>query len=74
MIRRIWTLLPRRLRREALFGAMAALAPRIDRPEPDGQGCWRWLAISPPPPASAPPPAAWPPGCARPGWRRMRPT
>jgi glycosyltransferase involved in cell wall biosynthesis len=38
MIRRIWTLLPRRLRREALFGLMAALAPRIDRPEPDGQG------------------------------------
>ncbi|MDB5368718.1 MAG: hypothetical protein JWP20_276, partial [Roseomonas sp.] len=38
MIRRLWTLLPRRLRREALFGAMAALAPRIDRPEPDGVG------------------------------------
>jgi glycosyltransferase involved in cell wall biosynthesis len=38
VIRRIWTLLPRHLRREALFGLMAALAPRIDRPEPDGQG------------------------------------
>lgn len=38
MIRRLWTLLPRKLRREALFSTMAALAPRIDRPEPDGQG------------------------------------
>jgi hypothetical protein len=38
MIRRLWTLLPRKLRREALFGAMALLAPRIARPEPDGAG------------------------------------
>ncbi|MBO1080893.1 glycosyltransferase [Roseomonas haemaphysalidis] len=38
MIRRIWTLLPRKLRREALFGGMALLAPRIARPEPDGEG------------------------------------
>jgi glycosyltransferase involved in cell wall biosynthesis len=38
MIRRLWALLPRKLRREALFSAMAALAPRIDRPEPDGHG------------------------------------
>ncbi|MBO1074932.1 hypothetical protein IAI58_04400 [Roseomonas marmotae] len=38
MLHRLWSLLPRGLRREALFGAMAALAPRIDRPEPDGQG------------------------------------
>jgi glycosyltransferase involved in cell wall biosynthesis len=36
LIRRLWALLPRKLRREALFGAMAALAPRIDRPAPDG--------------------------------------
>jgi glycosyltransferase involved in cell wall biosynthesis len=38
MIRRLWTLLPRRLRREMLFSAMARLAPRIDRPAPDGAG------------------------------------
>jgi hypothetical protein len=38
MIRTLWSLLPRRLRREALFGTMAALAPRIDRPAPQGQG------------------------------------
>ncbi len=30
---RVWRLLPRDLRREALFGAMAALAPR-PHPEP----------------------------------------
>ncbi len=38
MIRRLWTMLPHKLRREALFSAMAALAPRIDRPAPDGRG------------------------------------
>ena len=36
---RVWRLLPRDLRREALFGAMAALAPRPDRePPPPGAG------------------------------------
>ncbi len=34
---RVWRLLPRDLRREALFGAMAALAPRPD-PEPPPAG------------------------------------
>jgi glycosyltransferase involved in cell wall biosynthesis len=34
---RVWRLLPRDLRREALFGAMAALAPRPD-PEPPPPG------------------------------------
>jgi glycosyltransferase involved in cell wall biosynthesis len=36
---RVWRLLPRDLRREALFGAMAALAPRPDpEPPPPGAG------------------------------------
>ena len=36
---RVWQLLPRDLRREALFGAMAALAPRPDPdPPPPGAG------------------------------------
>jgi glycosyltransferase involved in cell wall biosynthesis len=36
---RLWRLLPRDLRREALFGAMAALAPRPDQqPPPPGAG------------------------------------
>ncbi|UFN48339.1 glycosyltransferase family 4 protein [Roseomonas sp. OT10] len=38
LLRRAWEALPRGLRREALFGTMAALAPRPTRPEPDGQG------------------------------------
>lgn len=37
-LHRLWQLLPRDLRREALFGAMARLAPRPDRPAPDGRG------------------------------------
>lgn len=36
--RRLWSLLPRSARREALFGAMALLAPRIARPAPSGEG------------------------------------
>jgi glycosyltransferase involved in cell wall biosynthesis len=35
---RLWSLLPRSARREALFGAMALLAPRPDRPVPEGRG------------------------------------
>ena len=35
---RLWSLLPRSARREALFGAAALLAPRPTRPEPDGRG------------------------------------
>ncbi|WP_458095434.1 glycosyltransferase [Roseomonas sp. WA12] len=35
---RLWSLLPRSARREALFGAAALLAPRPARPEPDGRG------------------------------------
>jgi glycosyltransferase involved in cell wall biosynthesis len=35
---RLWSLLPRSARREALFGAAALLAPHPARPEPDGQG------------------------------------
>lgn len=37
-LRRLWSLLPRSARREALFGATAILAPRIARPEPRGEG------------------------------------
>lgn len=37
-LHRLWRLLPRGARREALFGAMALLAPRPDRPAPDGRG------------------------------------
>jgi glycosyltransferase involved in cell wall biosynthesis len=35
---RLWRLLPREARREALFGTTALLAPRPDRPAPSGQG------------------------------------
>ncbi|WP_376087994.1 glycosyltransferase [Roseomonas sp. CCTCC AB2023176] len=35
---RLWSLLPRSARREALFGAMAVLAPRVATPEPTGRG------------------------------------
>ncbi|WP_439594863.1 glycosyltransferase [Falsiroseomonas sp.] len=38
LLHRGWSLLPRRMRREALFGLMALRAPRIARPAPDGQG------------------------------------
>ncbi|MFH5925522.1 glycosyltransferase [Roseomonas sp. SXEYE002] len=38
VLHRIWSRLPRRLRREALFGTMAVLAPRPARPEPSGEG------------------------------------
>jgi glycosyltransferase involved in cell wall biosynthesis len=38
LIHRAWSLLPRRLRREALFSLMAWRAPGIARPEPDGAG------------------------------------
>lgn len=37
-LHRAWRLLPPALRREALFGAQALLAPRPDRPAPDGRG------------------------------------
>ncbi len=37
-LHRLWSLLPRGARREALFGATALLAPRIARPEPPGEG------------------------------------
>lgn len=37
-LHRLWSLLPRSARREALFGAAALLAPRIARPEPTGEG------------------------------------
>ena len=37
-LHRLWSLLPRPARREALFGATALLAPRPTRPEPDGRG------------------------------------
>jgi glycosyltransferase involved in cell wall biosynthesis len=36
--RRAWEALPRKLRRELLFGGMSALAPRISKPEPAGAG------------------------------------
>lgn len=36
--RRAWEALPRKLRRELLFGGMSALAPRISKPEPVGAG------------------------------------
>jgi len=35
---RLWSLLPRSVRREALFGGAALLAPRPTRPEPPGEG------------------------------------
>lgn len=38
LIHRAWSLLPRDLRREALFSLMALRAPRIARPAPDGAG------------------------------------
>jgi glycosyltransferase involved in cell wall biosynthesis len=38
IIRRVWEALPRKLRRELLFGGMSALAPRISKPEPAGAG------------------------------------
>jgi hypothetical protein len=38
LIHRAWSLLPRGLRREALFTLMALRAPRIARPVPDGWG------------------------------------
>lgn len=38
LLRRAWQVLPRNLRREALFSATAWLAPRVRRPEPAGQG------------------------------------
>ena len=38
LARRAWVALPRGLRREALFGGAALLAPRPARPEPDGAG------------------------------------
>lgn len=38
LARRAWQALPRGLRREALFTAQAALAPRPDQPVPDGLG------------------------------------
>ncbi|MGG5889579.1 glycosyltransferase [Falsiroseomonas sp. HC035] len=38
LIHRAWSLLPRDLRREALFSLMALRAPRITRPAPDGVG------------------------------------
>jgi hypothetical protein len=34
--RRAWEALPRKLRRELLFGGMSALAPPISKPEPSG--------------------------------------
>ena len=37
-LHRLWSLLPRSARREALFGTAALLAPRPTRPEPDGRG------------------------------------
>ena len=37
-LHRLWSLLPRPARREALFGATALLAPRPTCPEPDGRG------------------------------------
>lgn len=37
-LHRLWQALPRGLRREALFGGAALLAPRPARPEPDGAG------------------------------------
>jgi glycosyltransferase involved in cell wall biosynthesis len=36
--RRVWEALPRKLRRELLFGSMNALAPRLSMPEPSGAG------------------------------------
>ncbi|MFT8242850.1 glycosyltransferase [Roseomonas sp. BN140053] len=38
LLHRIWQRIPRRLRRDALFGGTALLAPRPDRPEPAGEG------------------------------------
>ncbi|WP_245185781.1 glycosyltransferase [Falsiroseomonas frigidaquae] len=38
LIHRTWSLLPRRMRREALFSLMALRAPRLARPAPDGAG------------------------------------
>ncbi|NKC30247.1 glycosyltransferase [Falsiroseomonas selenitidurans] len=38
LIHRTWSLLPRRMRREALFSLMALRAPRIARPAPSGVG------------------------------------
>jgi glycosyltransferase involved in cell wall biosynthesis len=38
MIRGLWEALPRKLRRELLFGGMDTLAPRISKPEPSGSG------------------------------------
>ena len=38
LLHRAWRLLPRGMRREALFGMMALRAPRIARPRPSGQG------------------------------------
>lgn len=37
-LHRLWQALPRGLRREALFGGAALLAPRPARPEPQGAG------------------------------------